>query len=93
MVQTSATHLKRIRFFPAEFSVYLRHCDDFYDVDNVPWHTGILGTLPLTETPVSANSSGCGEGSGTSTRVHCDGFADDEAISNKLADGLAGVGV
>jgi len=25
--------------------------------------------------------------------VHCDGFADDEAIADELADGLAGVGV
>jgi hypothetical protein len=42
---------------------------------------------------VSANAPGSGQGSGTGTRVHCDGFADDEAIGNELADGLAGVGV
>ena len=60
---------------------------------DVPRHTGISGTLPLTETAVSTNaSSGC-ELSGTGSRVHGDGLADDEAIGDELADRLAGVGV
>lgn len=42
---------------------------------------------------MAANSSGGGQGSGASTRVHGDGLADDEAILDELADGLAGVGV
>jgi hypothetical protein len=42
---------------------------------------------------VSANAPGSSQSPGTGTRVHCDGFADDEAIGNELADGLAGVGV
>jgi hypothetical protein len=59
----------------------------------IPWHTSIRSTLPLTETSVSANSSGSSQGTGTGTRVHSDGLADDEAILDELADGLAGVGV
>lgn len=42
---------------------------------------------------MAANSSGGGQLSGTGTRVHGDGLADDEAILDELADGLAGVGV
>ena len=42
---------------------------------------------------MSANSSGGGQLPGAGTRVHGDGLADDEAILNELADGLAGVGV
>jgi hypothetical protein len=42
---------------------------------------------------VTSNSAGCGQLSGTGTRVHGDGLADDEAILDELADGLAGVGV
>jgi len=62
-------------------------------VVNVPRHTRIRSTLPLTETTVPANSS-CGRQlTGAGTRVHCDGLADDEAIGDELADGLAGVGV
>lgn len=72
--------------------VYSVHCSGS-DVDGIPGHTGVLGTLPLTETSVSANSSGGGQLSGAGTGVHGDGLADDEAILNELADGLAGVGV
>ena len=59
----------------------------------LPGHTSVLGTLPLTETSVSADSSGGGQLSGTGTGVHGDGLSDDEAIGDELADGLAGVGV
>jgi hypothetical protein len=59
----------------------------------VPGHTGVLGTLPLTETPVATDAAGSGQGSGAGARVHRDGLADDEAIVNQLADGLAGIGV
>ena len=62
-------------------------------MDGIPGHTGVLGTLPLTETSVSANSSGGGQLSGAGTGVHGDGLADDKAILDELADGLAGVGV
>lgn len=61
--------------------------------DCIPWHTSVLSTLPLTETTVSANSSGGGQLPGAGTRVHGDGLADDETILDELADGLAGVGV
>jgi hypothetical protein len=61
--------------------------------DCVPGHTSIGGTLPLTETTVAANSSSGGQLPGAGTRVHGDGLADDEAILDELADGLAGVGV
>lgn len=42
---------------------------------------------------MSTNSSSGSESSGTGTGVHGDGLADDEAILNELADGLAGVRV
>jgi hypothetical protein len=61
--------------------------------NDIPGHTSIRGTLPLTETTVSAKSSSSGQLPGTGTRVHGDGLADDEAIGDELADGLAGVGV
>jgi len=61
--------------------------------EDLAWHTSIRSTLPLTETSVSANSSGGSQGSGTGTRVHGNGLANDEAILDELADGLAGVGV
>jgi hypothetical protein len=60
---------------------------------HIPGHTGILGTLALTETTVSTNSASQVEFTGTSTGVHGDGLADDEAIADQLADGLARVGV
>jgi len=59
----------------------------------IPRHTSVRSTLPLTETTVAANSSGSGQGSGTGARVHGDGLADNEAILDELADGLAGIGV
>ena len=42
---------------------------------------------------MSTNPSCGGQFSSTSTRVHSNLLADDEAIGNELADGLAGVGV
>ena len=60
-------------------------------LDSIPGHTSIGGTLPLTETTVSTNSSGGCELAGAKSRVHSDGLADDEAICNELPDGLAGV--
>jgi hypothetical protein len=56
-------------------------------------HTGLLGTLALTQTAVTADPAGLGELTGAGARVHGDGLADDEAILDELADGLAGVGV
>jgi hypothetical protein len=65
----------------------------YWLLDSLPWHTSISGTLPLTETTVSTNSSGGCELAGAKSRVHSDGLADDEAICNELSDGLAGVGI
>jgi len=59
----------------------------------IPGHTGVLGTLPLTETTVTADTAGGVQLTGTGARVHGDGLADDEAILDELADGLARVGV
>ena len=56
-------------------------------------HARVRGTLPLAEAAVSADAAGGGELSGTGSRVHGDLLADDEAIGDELADGLAGVGV
>lgn len=56
-------------------------------------HTGIGGTLPLSETTVATNSSGKVQLTRAGTRVHGDGLSDDEAIGDELADRLAGVGV
>jgi len=66
---------------------------EFQTIFIIPRHTSIRSTLPLTETTVSTNSScGC-EFASAGSRVHGDGLADDKAISNELADGLAGVGI
>ena len=60
---------------------------------NVPGHTGILGTLSLTETTVSADTTSGVQLTGTGARVHGDRLADDEAIADQLADRLTRVGV
>ena len=62
-------------------------------MDDSPWHSSILGTLPLTETTMSPDPSCSSELSGPCSAVHGDLFADDEAIGDKLANGLAGIGV
>lgn len=59
----------------------------------IPGHTGVLGTLALTETTVTAVAAGLVELTGAGAGVHGDGLADDEAIADELADGLARVGV
>jgi hypothetical protein len=56
-------------------------------------HSSVFGSLSLTVATVSADSSGLVESSGTGAGVHGNGLADDEAITDQLADGLAGVGV
>ena len=56
-------------------------------------HTGISGTLSLTVATVSALTTGEVQLTGTGPRVHGDGLADDEAIADKLANGLTRVGV
>lgn len=56
-------------------------------------HTGIGGTLSLSETTVTTDPTGQVQLAGTGTGVHGDGLSDDEAIGDKLADRLAGVGV
>ena len=42
---------------------------------------------------MSANSSGSGQVPRSCSRVHGDGFTDDEAIANEFADRLAGIGI
>jgi hypothetical protein len=59
----------------------------------IPGHTGVLGTLPLTETSVSADPSGGSQLSGAGTGVHGNRLANNEAIFDELADGLTRVGV
>lgn len=56
-------------------------------------HTSIGSTLSLTETTVSAFSSGKVQLASSGSRVHRDRLSDDEAIGNELSDGLARVGV
>ena len=51
-------------------------------------HSSISCTLPLPKSPMSPDPPRSSELSGTGTRVHSDLLADDEAIGNKLADGL-----
>ena len=59
----------------------------------VPGHTGVLGTLALTQTAVTTDAAGLVELTGAGAGVHGDGLLDDEAIADELADGLTGVGV
>lgn len=61
--------------------------------ENLRRHTGIGGTLSLTVTTVTAYSASKVELTSTRAGVHGNGLADDEAIGNELADGLARVGV
>lgn len=53
----------------------------------------LLGTLTLTQAAVTTDTAGQVELAGTGTGVHGHGLADDEAILDELANGLAGVGV
>ena len=63
------------------------------DRENVLRHTGISGTLPLTEATVAADAAGQVQLTGTRPRVHRGRLADDEAIGDELANGHAGIGV
>lgn len=56
-------------------------------------HTGIGGTLALTEAAVAADTAGEVQLPRARARVHGDGLLDDEAIGDELADRLARVGV
>ena len=56
-------------------------------------HTGIGGTLALSVATVAALSPGEVEVAGAGSGVLGHGLADDEAIGDELADGLARVGV
>lgn len=60
---------------------------------NLGRHTGVGSTLALTVTTVTANTAGKVELASSGSGVHRHGLADDEAIGNELADGLARVGV
>lgn len=42
---------------------------------------------------MSTDCSGVAQGPSPGSRVHCDGLADDKAIADEFADGLAGVGI
>ena len=63
------------------------------EISCIPGHTGVLGTLALTQTAVTTDAAGLVELTGAGAGVHGDGLADDEAIADELADGLTGVGV
>jgi len=56
---------------------------------NLAWHTSICGTLPLTETTMSTDTSSSLEFAGAGSRVHGYWLSDDKAISNEFANGLA----
>jgi hypothetical protein len=62
-------------------------------VDYVLRHTGISGTLALTEAAVAADAASKVELARAGARVHRHRLLDDEAIGDELADALAGVGV
>lgn len=61
--------------------------------ENLAGHTSVGGTLSLTETTVSAFSSGEVELTSSGSRVHGHRLSDNEAIGDKLSDSLARVGV
>jgi hypothetical protein len=60
---------------------------------NLRRHTGVGSTLSLTVTTVATNTAGEVQLTSAGAGVHGDGLADDEAIGDQLADGLARVGV
>lgn len=60
---------------------------------SIPRHTSVRSTLPLTETTMSTDSSCSLEVTSARSGVHGDWLADDESISNELANGLSGVGI
>lgn len=62
-------------------------------MNNLRRHPSISGTLPLTKPSMPSDSSRSRHITGPRTRVHGDGFADDEAIGDELANCLAGVGI
>ena len=59
----------------------------------LPRHPSISRTLPLPKPSMSTNPPRCCQLPSTGARVHCDLLADDEAIRNKFADRLTGVGI
>jgi len=65
----------------------------FLEGANVLGHTGIGGTLALTEATVATVTASEVEGTGARPRVHGNGLLDNESIGNELADRLAGVGI
>ena len=67
--------------------VHLKICPD------IPWHSGILGTLPLTKTAMTTNAASSVQLTRAGARVHGDRLADDEAIGEEFTDGLTRVGV
>lgn len=62
-------------------------------IEDRPGHSSIGSTLPFTESSMSANSPCSRQLSSTSTRVHGDMFAYDEAVGYKLSNRLARVGI
>jgi hypothetical protein len=57
--------------------------------EDLGWHTGILGTLPLTETSVATSTLGIREDPGAGTGVHGGGLLDDKTVTDELTDSLA----
>lgn len=56
------------------------------------WHTGVLGTLSLTETHVSTVSLGLGHDSGRGSGVSSNGLLHDSTVLVELSDGSTRVG-
>lgn len=57
--------------------------------EDLAGHSGVLGTLSLTETSVSTLASGGSKVTGSGAGVHGLWLLDDETVGNELADGLA----
>jgi len=60
---------------------------------NLAGHSGVGGTLSLTETHMTTLTSSVGEGTGSGAGVHGHWFLDDETVDDKFTDGLTGIGV
>jgi hypothetical protein len=61
--------------------------------EDLAGHTGVLGTLALTQTAVTTDAAGLVQLTGAGAGVHGNGLLDDETIADELADGLTRVGV
>ena len=56
--------------------------------DDLLWHTGVGGTLPLSSSSMTPLPASNGVLPASGTGVHSYGFSDDQTILNQLADVL-----